>query len=338
MTTTSPIERILCPTDFSEFSGLAFRHALALTRRFAARLKVLHVVPSVVPMRDSAFLETSWLNMDPEMRRYAEEEMHHFLAPAREARVDHEIEQRAGEPWREILSSANEMPADLVVLGTHGRSGFEHLFLGSVAETLISRLPCPVLTVGHEEGRSWEAPGLLSRILCATDFSSTSAEALKFSLALAQASHAQVTLLNVIENVPEMGEPAYFSVPELQPIRQEHERLARERLQKAIADAGASGSSISPRIVIGRAYKEILRVAVEEGADAIVIGAQGHGPLEHLLFGSNALHVVRRASCPVFIARPLAARPKSIDVRSSPLATTAPGKSAESKERNPTPA
>ena len=68
-----------------------------------------------------------------------------------------------------------EMPADLVVMGTHGRGGLEHLFLGSVTEKLMRRLPCSVLTVCHEEGRTWEAPGLVRRILCATDFSATSA-------------------------------------------------------------------------------------------------------------------------------------------------------------------
>jgi nucleotide-binding universal stress UspA family protein len=333
-----PIERILCPTDFSDFSTLAFRHALALTRRFGARLKVLHVVPRVVPMRDAPFVETSWLNMVPESHRYADEEMHRFLELAREARVDHEIENRAGEPWREILAAANDMPADLVVLGTHGRSGFEHLFLGSVTEKLIPRLPCPVLTVGREEGRSWEAPGLVTRILCATDFSSMSAEALRFSLTLARADHAEVTLLNVIEDVPAMGEPTYFSVPELEPLRKEHERLAAERLRKAIAEVTEPGSTILPRTVVGRAYKEILRIAVEVRADAIVLGAQGHGPLEHLIFGSNALHVVRRASCPVFIVRPLSPRPKTAEARPAALTTTASGSAAESKDRKHTPA
>ncbi len=307
------IERILCPTDFSEFSGLALRHALALTRKFGARLKVLHVVPQVIPTRDSVFLASAWLNMTPEMRRYAEEEMRRFLAPVREARVDHEVEVREGESWREILATAYEMAADLVVLGTHGRTGLEHLFLGSVTEKLIPRLPCPVLTVGHEEGRTWEAPGLVTRILCATDFSPTSVEALDFSVALAKANQAELTLLNVIETVPERGEPAYFSVPELAPLRQEHERMARERLLNAVADVSEPGVSITTRAVVGRAYKDILRIAALERADLIVIGAQGHGPFEHLLFGSNTLHVIRRATCPVFTVRPLRTKERSGD-------------------------
>ena len=327
------IQRILCPTDFSEFSALALRHALALTRKFGARLKVVHVVPQVLPARDSVFLATTWFNMTPEMRRFAEEEMHRFLAPVREARVDHEVEVREGESWREIVASADEMSADLVVLGTHGRSGLEHLFLGSVTERLIPRLSCPVLTVGHEEGRTWEAPGLVTRILCATDFSPTSVEALDFSVALAEANGAEVTLLNVIESVPERGEPAYYSVPELAPLRQEHERIARERLQTAVAGASESGPSITTRAVVGRAYKEILRIAAEERADLIVIGAQGHGPFEHLLFGSNALHVIRRATCPVLTYRPLRIKDRSRNDRPVGLTLAPPVERNKSLEK-----
>jgi nucleotide-binding universal stress UspA family protein len=81
--------------------------------------------------------------------------------------------------------------------------------------------------------------------------------------------------------------------------------MARERLLEAVADVPESGARITTRAVVGRADQDILRIAAEERADLIVIGAQGHGPFEHLLFGSNALHVVRRATCPVLTVRPL---------------------------------
>jgi nucleotide-binding universal stress UspA family protein len=315
------IERILFPTDFSPFSAQAFRHALALTRKFRARLKVIHVIPYAFPTGDALYSAAPWL-LSPEVRQQAEEEMRQFLTPAREARIDHEVEMREGDSWREIVSAAEEMGADFVVLGTHGRTGLERFFLGSVTERLIPRLSCPVLTVGHEEGRSWETPGLVSRILCATDFSATSTEALNFSLALARETQAAVTLLNVIENDPEPGEPAYYTVPEMAPLREAHERGAREQLQQAVAAAG-SETKVATRAVVGRAYKQILKVAAEERADLIVLGAQGHGPLEHLLFGSNALHVIRRASCPVLTVRPRG-KPRSPVVRAGGLALASP--------------
>ena len=313
------IERILFPTDFSPFSAQALRHALALARKFRARLKVVYVIPHVFQAGESVYAGVPWL-MAPEVRQQAEAEMRGFLAPAREARIDHEIDVREGDPWREIVDAAEEMPADLVVMGTHGRGGLEHLFLGSVAEKLVRRLPCPVLTVCQEEGRTWETPGLLSRIPCATDFSETSSAALGFALALAEKNQAEVTLLHAIEGIVDRGEPSHFGLPDLQPLREDLDRQAQERLQKAISDAGGNTERTKARVAFGRAYKEILRVAAEERADLIVIGAQGHGLIEHMLSGSNAQHVIRRATCPVLTVRPPRMKAKSRDTSSAGLA------------------
>lgn len=304
MTTRTPIQRILFPTDFSLFSAHALRHAMALAHRFKARLKVVHVIPHVFPSGDSDYFATPWLMM-PETRQRIDEEMHRFLAPAREARVDHLTEVCEGDPWREIVSQAEELPADLVVMGTHGRGGLEHLFLGSVAEKLIRRLPCPVLTVCHEEGRTWEAPGLITRILCATDFSETSAEALQLALAFADQQQAHVTLLHVIEGVPDFGDPTYIALPYMGPMRQDLEKEAQARLRRMVEVAAEQGARIEARVAFGRAYKEILRIAADDRADLVVVGAQGHGVIEHMLSGSNAQQVIRGATCPVLTVRPL---------------------------------
>ncbi|MBK5256419.1 MAG: universal stress protein [Vicinamibacteria bacterium] len=317
------IERILFPTDFSPFSSQALRHALALTRKFDARLKVLHVIPQMIQPGDSIYAAAPWL-LTPEARQRTEDEMRLFLVPVREARIDHEIEISEGDPWREILASAEQTPADLVVMGTHGRSGLERLFLGSVAEKLIRRLPCSVLTLSHEEGRTWETPGLVTRILCATDFSATSSEALHFALTLAEKNDAEVTLLHVIENVPESEDPRFPANPALSMLREESERLALERLQEAIREADGKTGRVVTRVAVGRAYQEILKLAALEQADLIVVGAQGHGPIEHLLSGSNAQHVIRRATCPVLTARPLQFREDSQKARPGSLALAVP--------------
>lgn len=306
-TARTPIERILFPTDFSAFSAHALRHAMALARRFRARLKVAHVIPHVFPSGESDYFAAPWL-MTAETRQRVEDEMKRFLAPVREARLDHQTEISEGDPWRQIVSLAEDMPADLVVMGTHGRGGLEHLFLGSVAEKLIRRLPCPVLTVCREEGRTWEAPGLINRIVCATDFSETSGEALQMALDFASESEAQVTLLNVIESTPDFGDPTYIALPYMGPLRQDLESAARERLRKMVEGAAETGAKIEARVVFGRAYKEILRAAAEERADLVVVGAQGHGVIEHMLSGSNAQHVIRGATCPVLTVRPVKAR------------------------------
>jgi nucleotide-binding universal stress UspA family protein len=131
---------------------------------------------------------------------------------------------------------------------------------------------------------------------------------LDFSLALAASSGAKVTLLHAIEYMPDLGEARYRAViPDVEPLCDEIERVAVEGLNKALETRRGEFVDVkmTPRVAVGRAYKEILRAAAEERADLIVIGAQGHGLLEHLLFGSNAQHVIRRATCPVLTVRPL---------------------------------
>lgn len=303
---SKPVERILLPTDLSEFSILALRHALGLASKFKARLKVVYVIPQIYPVGEAVLVGAPWL-ASPQIRKLAEGDLHAFMAGAREAHVDHELEVREGEPWREIVASAEETPADLVVMGTHGRRGAERLFLGSVAERLIHRLPCPVMTVCHEEGRTGATPGLLGRILCATDFSESSERAFQFALGLASSLGAKVTLLHAIDYMPDLGEARYrMVIPDVEPLRQEIERIAAERLAKAL-EAGRKGFpdvEVATRVAVGRAYQEILHAAEGEGADLIVVGAQGHGWFEHMLSGSNALQVIRRATCPVLTVRP----------------------------------
>ncbi|MEO6401157.1 MAG: universal stress protein [Vicinamibacteria bacterium] len=296
------IERILYPTDFSPFSVQALRHALAFAKLFQARLKVVHVIPEVFLRGESVYASASWL-LTPEIRQNVEEEMRRFLQPARDARIDHETEIRSGDPWKEVLLSAEEMPADLVVLGTHGHGGLDRFVLGSVAEKLIRRLPCPVMSVSQEEGRTWAAPGLISRILCAFDFSDTSNQSLDLAIAIASRNGAEVTLLHVIELFPDVKAITYGASASDDPSHRDLERHAVSRLQKVIAEADIKGVRIEPRAVVGRAYKEILRIAASETFDLIMIGAQGHGAIEHFLFGSNAQHIVRAATCPVLTVR-----------------------------------
>jgi nucleotide-binding universal stress UspA family protein len=322
VTPTARMDRILCPTDFSAFSVQALRHALALARTFHSRLRVVHVIPNIAPGSESVYGGAPWL-LTAEGRQGIDEEMRKFLEPLREARVDHEHEVREGEPWREIVAAAAEMDANLAVLGTHGRGGLDHLFLGSVAEKLIRRLPCPVWTVSHEEGRISSAPGLLGRILCATDFSEMSAEALRVALAFAEKHNAGLTLLHVIEDLSDLSAAAHRSLFDIDVLRQTIERRGMERLRRIVDEASVPGVRIEPRAVLGRAYEEILRAGAEEKADLIVIGAQGHGFFEHLLSGSNAQQVIRRATCPVLTVRPLGHKARAHDAGRAGLALAA---------------
>jgi nucleotide-binding universal stress UspA family protein len=188
-----------------------------------------------------------------------------------------------------------------------------------VAEKLVRRLTCPVLTVSHEEARTWAAPGLITRILCATDFSEMSAEALRAAIAFAEKHRASITLLHVVEDLPDRNAAAHRALLDIDGLRADLERRATERLRRIIADLAAPHVAFETRVVAGCAYKEILRASADERADLIVIGAQGHGVLERLLSGSNAQHVIRAATCPVLTVRPVGVRPHAHDSRRASL-------------------
>jgi nucleotide-binding universal stress UspA family protein len=305
--TTSQFQRILCPTDFSPFSSQALRHAVALSRVFGSRLKIIHVIPRLFPGGESLYASAPWLTA-PEVRQRVDAEMRVFLDPLRVARVNHEIEIREGEPWREVVAVADDMQADLVVLGTHGRGGLDRLFLGSVAEKLVRRLPCPVFSVSHEEGRTWAAPGLITRIVCATDFSPMANGAFHLATGLAEKFRAELTLLHVVESLPDAFDPTFAPTITVGPLREDLEAAALARLRLMVAEAGPTRTRTETRVAFGRAYREILHCAATERADVVVVGAQGHGVFEHLFSGSNAQHVIRGATCPVLTVRPLAPR------------------------------
>lgn len=319
------VDAILCPTDFSPFSHRSLRHAVAVAQLSGARLKVVHVVPGLPAFAGAAPLPDAVAGLIPQSRRQAEAELRSFVAPAVEARVLVETEVRVGEPWRELRSMAEELPADLVVMGTHGRSGFERFVLGSATEKLLRLLPCPVLSVCREEGRTWEAPGLVRRILYATDLSDVSLEGLAFTLALAPGERVELTLLHVVEELSGLVDS--IQMPGIGSLGPELERLAGTRLGLMVSAARERfDAEVTGRLSGGRAWREILRIAAEERSDVIAIGP-GHGALEQFLFGSDAHHVVREATCPVLTLRPLGKRravngeERSLQVREGELSS-----------------
>jgi universal stress protein A len=138
------LARILLPTDFSEFSGEATKYACALAEQFDAELHVLHV------------LEGQEIG-DPELREFAEGELKEVLAPTWEEGRKVVKAMAEGPTFVEIIRYGREHDIDLIVMGTHGRSGLAHVLLGSVAERVVRKSPCPVLTV-RPEGHQFVMP------------------------------------------------------------------------------------------------------------------------------------------------------------------------------------
>lgn len=142
------LNRILCPTDFSEFSEQAIVYACELAEKFQSELHLLNVVQdydAIAPASGESFQQfTDWL---PQLCKQSEEQLAKLPGADWATRLKVERTTRMGAPVDEIVKYARECSVDLIVQGTHGRRGVKHLLLGSVAENIVRYAPCPVLTV-----------------------------------------------------------------------------------------------------------------------------------------------------------------------------------------------
>jgi nucleotide-binding universal stress UspA family protein len=282
--TNLSIHNIVCPTDFSEFAASAFAESVRLARWFGAKVTVLHVVPLAVPIvGDMGYLPVPEETGDT-ARPATLAELQRFVDATEHTGVPIGLLCREGDPCEEIRNMAQETGADLVVMGTHGRSGFKRLVLGSVTEALLNRPPAPVLTVNRDLKRR---KGLFRTVLCAIDVSEWSAGTVAVALAIADEGAKRIMLLNVIEHHVESFGGAV-------------ERAALAALHDLIPDEARSSYAIDERVTFGESEREILGVAVEQAADLVVMGTRSGGALGHL-FGSTVRRVVRDASCPVLV-------------------------------------
>jgi nucleotide-binding universal stress UspA family protein len=295
------INRILCPVDLSEFSRDALRHALALAAWYEARVTVCHVYiapQSLVPITG---MPGNVPLPPPVQPDDVTEEVRRFAASLTDSGQSVDIVVREGHAAKEIVLLAEQLPADLLILGTHGRSGFERLFLGSVTEKVLRTTRAPVMTIPPPVTQP--GPVLYKTILCPLDFSDASTRALDYALSLAQEADARLILLHVIENL--LGEAGASEMGHLSVAEYDRhlEEDAMARLKSVVPEAARVWSAPEERVTRGRAYREILKVATDEGVELIVMGVQGKGALTRLVFGSTTHHVIREAGCPVLTIR-----------------------------------
>jgi nucleotide-binding universal stress UspA family protein len=297
---------VLCPIDCSEFSRRTFDRAASIAALGTGSVTVLHVVPMPAPSAVMPYLGPEGLAPFPYPeidREKLTAEVEAALGLPRDVGVPVTIAiVEAPSVYREILAQAARLHAEIIVMGTHGRSGVERLLLGSVAEKVLRTSTIPVLTVPAAA-----TPAPVRRIVCAVDFSENSGHGLEYAAALAEAAGAGLTVVHVVEMPPIATDPIVGVVFEPEDY---YERLVREgtRHLHDFVEAHVGEPSLVTQIVgKGRAPAEILRTADQEAADVIVLGIQGRNAVDRFVFGSTADRVVRHASCPVLTVR--ASRP-----------------------------
>ena len=293
------ISRILCPIDFSECSRHALHHAMAIARWYEASVTVLHVFVNV-PNMDVPGVPISDPNRDllvTRMQAFAGEN-------PPDVRV-HFVVRCASDVRAEILAQAQTFMSDLIVIGSHGRSGVERLLLGSVTEKVVRKSPCPIMVVPPHapdaQGQGLTHGGQPS-IVCAIDFSEASLGALEYAISLAEEADATLTLLHSIEVPPELLE--HIPVPDDFNVDQCHaaaEAACLQRLRELVPSSVRNYCQVTTAVREGAAYRQILRLSEEQAADLIVMGVHGRGAVDLMLFGSNTARVIRAATCPVLI-------------------------------------
>jgi nucleotide-binding universal stress UspA family protein len=296
------IRTILVPIDLSEASQRALDRATAVAGWYKARVTALHVyarwpLVDVVPSL-SAPMES--LRLDATARRQLTAAVEAFVARRAQPEVPVEVRfVEAPDVVPEIMAQAAGI--DLLVLGSHGRSGVNRLMLGSVTEKVMRAVKCPVLIEPPHDTKPAAASATPERILCPVDFSAASTAALGHALALAEESDAHLTVMHVIEVPPEINEiptSAAFDVTELRLAAEAH---ALERLRALIPADARAFCTVETAVVEGKASREVLRRADAERADLIVMGVHGRSAFDLWLFGSNTQVVARAATCPVLV-------------------------------------
>ncbi len=291
------LRRILCPVDLSEFSMRAYRHALSVASHYNARLFVQHVVE---PWRhnhvDYAPSPELYDEFCRTLRENAEKELQQFVRACAHDEVQIESVVQDGIVTDNILAFAKGQNVDLIVMGTHGRRGFDRLMLGSVTERVMRRAACPVLTVNKPSQDLPDSdrplgPIDLNRIFFCTDFSENSRRALDYAISLMEEYEAELTLLHVLEQVPSPD------------MILDALAAATEQLHALISPDARNPSKGKSEIAvrIGKPYQQIIQAAAETRVDLVIMAVRGRGALDLALFGSTTYRVMQFGSCPVLV-------------------------------------
>ncbi|HWF38527.1 MAG TPA: universal stress protein [Candidatus Acidoferrales bacterium] len=284
------LQNILYATDFSPIAENASFYALEFARIYKAKVFALHVRP--IEVYGMAPPE-SW----PALREGADaqaKEQAEYLAK-RFSGVSHEAIVAEGDIWEFVREHIEKDHIDFIVMGTHGRKGLGKIFLGSVAESVLRRASCPVLTIGPLVRVGPERTVAMKHILLATSFSRASEVAAAYALSLAQENQALLDIVHVIEPQKngKVAQPSVLTAG------------CMERMRALISPEAELWCEPNTIIEVGEPAQQILNVAKARRADLIVLGVKaaevmpgvGHVPW------ATAHKIIAGAECPVLTVR-----------------------------------
>jgi nucleotide-binding universal stress UspA family protein len=313
---TLNIQNIVVPIDFSKMSVQAIQIAKQLARRFGASIHLAHVRQSNYT---ADFVAPAFMTYEQVGEQTALEELKKVATECGVASATCDVLSGA-PPFDEICRLAQTVPADLVVMPTHGRTGLKHVFLGSTAERIVQHSSCPVLVTrgkaANSRNGSW---GGMKKILVPVDFSSCSREGLRYAIAFANEFGAKLILLHTtyLGYVYSCEGTAIYDIPGLQKAARE---TAERKMRELVRSMNFGAVKFETAFTDGSPVIDICAFAKNHDVDLIIASTHGFTGFTHVLIGSIAEQVVRHAPCSVLVV------PSHPHVRAANLAKSAGAK------------
>ena len=320
---TLSIQNIIVPIDFSKMSVQAIQIAKQLARRFGASIHLAHVrhlnyatdfvapAPPSVPFSFMTYEQVGEQTALKELKKVASE------CGVSSATCD---VLSGAPPFDEICRLAQTVPADLVVMPTHGRTGLKHVFLGSTAERIVQHSSCPVLvTRGSALQANNGSRFRIKTILVPVDFSKCSREGLQYALGFASEFGAKIILVHAtyLGYVYSSESTAIYDIPGLQKAAR---KTAERKMRELIRSVNFGAVKFEAAFTDGSPVIDICGFAKDHDVDLIITSTHGFTGFTHVLIGSIAEQVVRHAPCSVLVV------PSHPHVRAANLAKSAGAK------------
>lgn len=298
------IHDVLFPTDFSKDSQHALPYALAMARVAGGTVRFVHVVR---PMEDFVVYGARPQGVEfdqafESVRENAEQQLRQMVRDAKTRKIDAVSHLAVGEPAEEILRVAAEENCSLIVVATHGHSGFDALVFGSTCERLVRSSPVPVLTIknpGYEFVRAGSTEVDLDYILFPCDFSDFSYETLPLATTLCGLLGATLVLAHVVE-------PHLETVDYLPQLASSHVESIRSQNLARLEELAATIPDVKTevRILAGSPHRELVRLINDMGIGLTILATHGRSGISRFVFGSVAEKLLRASPSPVLTFRP----------------------------------
>jgi len=320
---TLNIQNIVVPIDFSKMSLQAIQIARQLARRFGASIHLAHVrhlnyvgdfmapAPPIAPF--------SFMTYEQDEEQTALQELKKVASECGVSSATCDVLSGA-PPFDEICRLAQTIPADLVVMPTHGRTGLKHVFLGSTAERIVQHSSCPVLVTREKAGKSRNgSQARMKTILVPVDFSSCSREGLRYAIAFANEFGAKIILLHAtyLGYIYSCEGTALYDIPGLQKAAR---KIAERKMRELVRSVNFGAVKLETAFTDGSPVIDICAFAKDHDVDLIITSTHGFTGFAHVLIGSIAEQVVRHAPCSVLVV------PSHPHVRAANLAKSAGAK------------